>query len=266
MQPNRNEEVALLALLSGDKPLEKVGSAVLSSEQQKRALAQRDQHFQAREDAPIHLGNGFIYDPKTGKAHQHPNYAKYADTEHERRLEFAAAQNAQRQERLTGTERAKLANLDSQLQLGRDALAMLEQNPEAVEPFADTATNVVKGVWPDMGNLIESSHKTPAELDTLNKARRFIASIRKSELGSALTGYELQKGAEWDPTAGGISSKEASRRLNNLIQYLEQEYELYRAGRPLTHEQDKQAAPAPRPQPQADQVWEIQDGKPVRVR
>ena len=95
--------------------------------------------------------------------------------------------------------------------------------------------------------------------------RRFIAGVRKSELGTALTGYELEKGSEWDPTAGGIDSDESARRLSNLMEYLEQEYETLRAGRQLPdygEGDDENDEPT-----EDEQEWELNEqGRPVRVR
>jgi hypothetical protein len=267
MQP-RNEQIAQIAMLSGDEQLARFGKVLLDDEQRKAVLRQHQTEFEHRKSQPIHMGEGFLYDPASKRAAQDPNYSAYADKQHRQSLERIGAQQRgtlERQQTITGTERANLADLDSKLQLGRDALAMLSENPNAVEAFADTATNVVKGFWPDMGNLIESSHKSEAELDTLNKMRRFIAGIRKSELGSALTGYELTKGAEWDPTAGGISAAESARRLNNLVRYLDQEFETLRGGRPLrasaSNEQEEPTSA------EAEQEWILDEqGNPVRIR
>lgn len=268
--PTRNEQIAQLAMLSGDEQLARFGQVLLDDEQRRQILSQRQAEFDHQRRQPTHLGQGFLYDPESKQTTQVPGYADFEERKHQQALEmFDAQQRAQyrRDQRITGTELVNLADLDSQLQLGRDALVQLHENPETVEPIADMATNVAKSVWPDMGNLIESAHKSETELDTLNKMRRFIAGIRKSELGSALTGYELTKGAEWDPTAGGIDSGEAARRLTNLLQYLEQEYETMRAGRPLPS--GRSAATPPQQQTAAppQQEWIIgEDGKPVRIR
>lgn len=268
---NYDRELGLLLTLTGNEQVKQFGEVLLTDAQKREILAQRGEEFQHRKSQPTHLGEGFMYDPTTKQATQDPNYAAYSEQEHRRRLEFADAQNANRQGRVTGTELKNLADMDSKLQLGRDALTSLDENPEAIEPYADTATNAVKSIWPDMGNLIEGAHKSEGELDTLNKMRRYIAGIRKSELGSALTGYELTKAGEWDPTAGGIDYKESKRRMNNLVNYLEQEFQTLRAGRSLsTMERDRPMVTDAEPasaQPQATEVWDIgPDGKPVRVQ
>lgn len=71
--------------------------------------------------------------------------------------------------------------------------------------------------------LADSALKSDAELNTRNRIQRFLAKIRKSELGAALTGYELTAGATWNPAEPGITQAESKRRMANIINYLEKE-------------------------------------------
>jgi hypothetical protein len=273
----RREDIGLLSLLTGDDKLARFGTVTLEDEQRNAALRQRQSEFDYQKQQPTNLGNGFLRDPTTGRITRDPQFGQYDEDEQRRALERIDAQEQVQQRReqrqqnkISGPELANLAALDSQLQLGRDSLAALEKNPGAKRPWTDSGISAARSVpvvGNAFGNLIESGVKSNEERDALNKMRRFIAGIRHSELGSALTGYELQKGAEWDPTADGINSQESKQRLENLLDYLEDKYETIRAGRPLPDYSGGDPQPREAQRGATEQQWEIgNDGKPVRVR
>ena len=121
---------------------------------------------------------------------------------------------------LTAMEQRKLRENQALLNSMQSTMTKA-RGREYVDAGTDILHSGLQSINTGLGNWFEGQAYNPSEKEVRNEIRRQIAGIRHSELGSALTGYELSKGSEWDPLAAGISKKESLQRMQTLMNELQ---------------------------------------------
>lgn len=120
-----------------------------------------------------------------------------------------------------------LAKLQTVIGEGNEMLFELEENPDTIERWWDIPAAAARELGANtIGNILESSMKSPEELSVKQRLNTFVAKVRHSLSGAALTQMERALGEAYLPNATGISQAEASERLRNMVSYLESEHNL----------------------------------------
>jgi len=88
------------------------------------------------------------------------------------------------------------------------------EGKEYVNPLMDSIASVLPA---QVEQGLFSMALDPDEKSQRQLMSRFIAGIRKSELGAALTQFEAKMGAAWDPLAPGISQADSNMRFQALV-------------------------------------------------
>lgn len=233
-----------------------------------------------RGDQWISLGNGVLYNTRTGESRLDPKYAEQeqAQRAHERDLKGLAfdarkeleqektRRKAQKAQTMPEATHRKVAEKQAETRLGKDLLrdydTAIASGEQVVEPIA----GLVPGALREKGfqgtaNVYEQVTDTPAAINLRSRIEGLVGPYRKFIMGTAQTGTEA---ANWDkanPLATGISQEESRARVQRMVTWYETTGESLAAGRKAP---GMAAAPQPAPStPSTPRKTEIYPGSVV---
>lgn len=250
---NREEQLGLLGVLTGDPALSAMGQHFL--EKARREVAASGKR--------MHIGNGFIMEPD-GTVSQDPGYASYIDEQNSIRDQRQAAQNQAMLDRMFVGADLKRSQPRYSTTPTEGGQAVIQTNPEAtggarmedtipvaapIGPEArqkaseaerlaaeamalrtelESVAAVKPGVdipsdWLRQSDLtrgfapaLERSVYDENELAVRARGNRFEQNLSNLAAGLALTGYEIAERQKWSPFAPGINRSESLKRLDNV--------------------------------------------------
>lgn len=212
---------------------------------------------------PMNLGSGVLYDPNSRESSVSKEYQQQLESKRQHEMDLANAKmlrkegrdklklaeqrtydegkaklkreqvlsdrefKAEQKKKPSTKTRNDLAGLQASINEGNEMLTNLEENPDTIERWWDIPASAARSFGLDtVGNLIESSLKSPEELSTKQRLNTFVAKVRHSLSGAALTQMEKSLGEAYLPNATGISQAESAERLRNMVKYLESQHNL----------------------------------------
>jgi hypothetical protein len=189
--PTRNEQVAILSMLSGDRVLQPTAELL---SRQDAAKLNRDKFAHDRRQ-PMHLGDGFLRDPDTGQLSQDPAISEFERQKHRDALEmYDAREDAQFQRETRAAERAnERAVRTGTTQLSRslgdlpELERMIQTVDEKLEPHAG------KDI-PGMGGVFNALPGMTADARQMQNARQGVMNVLlKARSGAAVTPQEFER-------------------------------------------------------------------------
>lgn len=141
--------------------------------------------------------------------------------------------------------------------------AMLEQAKDVaakggafVEPIADLPSRALGSMGLEsLAEMAAGAHKTPEEMATRANMSDWLADMRKSRMGTAVSVYEGSKGTPWDPTVGGITQEVSLQRWEDLVQAMEYAAAVMAYGKRIPGVKDDPTALPPKPVGMTDEEF-----------
>ena len=141
--------------------------------------------------------------------------------------EAQAAAAAAAKKTVTDAQMKVISKGNDSMMRGMQIYKDLTANPGSLSPTTDLAGSAIGAMFgAGARNYYEGSRYEPDELRTRAAMQNWIADLRKTRLGSAITKLEESAGGRWNPSADGIDAAESKRRFKVLLGSLKTELEL----------------------------------------
>jgi len=114
----------------------------------------------------------------------------------------------------------EFADYSENIALSKNGVELLKEMgsvPGASHKGKDILVDMAAGISNTLGNVAEETLYGPEEIKFRNKVKEWVADLRKTRLGTAITASEEANGRAWNPGAGGISMKQIRDRMEYLV-------------------------------------------------